>query len=196
MQTHDFCWRLRLMVFGMFSKVCRRLCLEWGSNLRPWDYETHALPTALSRHNELTSFELTSNGHFATFCRVSSVVDQCLCLWLNACIWKPLRTTKVSSWRKPEIVISWSKNFSPDSNCVTPLSGFMDPTIFTRISLVLQTTSRIVFFHVRPTVGDLVSISQKGTFRNSSRLKMFFQWKIAPARVCTGRSFCWHAEQI
>ena len=23
-----------------------------------------------------------------------------------------------------------------------------------------------------------------------------FQWKIAPARVCTGRSFCWHAEQI
>ena len=23
-----------------------------------------------------------------------------------------------------------------------------------------------------------------------------FQWKIAAARVCTGRSFCWHAEQI
>ena len=158
MQTHDFCWRLRLMVFGMFSKVCRRLCLAWGSNSRPWDYDTHALPTALSRHNEHTSFELTSNGHFATFCRVSSAVEQCFCLWLNDCIFSPLSTTEITSWRKPDLVIAWLKNFSPHSNCGTPLSGFLDPTIFTRISLVLQTSPRIVFFRVRPTVGDLVSV--------------------------------------
>jgi len=42
MQTHDFSWRWRLMVFGMFSKVCRRLCLEWRWKSRPWDYETPA----------------------------------------------------------------------------------------------------------------------------------------------------------
>ena len=34
----------------MFLKICKLICLEWGSNSRPWDYETHALPTALSRH--------------------------------------------------------------------------------------------------------------------------------------------------
>ena len=30
-------------------KKFSHLCPEWGSNSRPWDYETHALPTAPSR---------------------------------------------------------------------------------------------------------------------------------------------------
>ena len=31
------------------NSVSKRFCPEWGSNSRPWDYETHALPTAPSR---------------------------------------------------------------------------------------------------------------------------------------------------
>ena len=36
----------------------------------------------------------------------------------------------------------------------------------------------------------------EGDFSLFFTFENVFQWKIAPARVCTGRSFCWHAEQI
>ena len=33
----------------VYTQRTKCLCPEWGSNSRPWDYETHALPTAPSR---------------------------------------------------------------------------------------------------------------------------------------------------
>ena len=43
--------------------VCNKECLRWVSNPRPWDYETHALPTAPQRLKGNCVIRESNPGH-------------------------------------------------------------------------------------------------------------------------------------
>ena len=73
-----------------------RNCPEWGSNSRPWDYETHALPTAPSRPSVAEDgFDPSTSGLWAQHASAAPL-----------CCVNTAKTWRVQSLFRPLILIN------------------------------------------------------------------------------------------